>query len=168
MKQLTLVRHAHAEKQDAELEDFERRLDKRGRREAEEMAALARALDLDPDHLLASPAVRTVSTAKEFARALGYPLPRIRHDDRLYLARRATLAGIVAALPDSVRHVLVVGHNPGISELAAWLADDPALGDFPTAALCTLRAPTPRWGELGRGACERVRWRWPGDAPTRA
>jgi phosphohistidine phosphatase len=163
MKLVTLLRHAHAEKEDPDIPDFERRLDKRGRREAERMAARAHALKLRPDHLLASPAARTLSTASEFARALGIPLPRVHLDERLYLARRATLAAVLGALPESAQHVLLVGHNPGISDLARWLSDDAALGEFPTATLCTLSADVERWEALGRGSCRRVGLRWPDD-----
>src|ERR1700694_2658666 len=139
MKLVTIVRHAHAEKHDADVEDFERRLDKRGRGEAEQMADLAHALGVRPDYVVSSPAVRAISTAKEFARALGFPLPRIRHDDRISLAERSTLATILRAAPATARHVLLVGHNPGVSRLVAWLTADDGDSDLPTAALCTLR-----------------------------
>jgi phosphohistidine phosphatase len=163
MKLVTIVRHAHAEKHDGDVEDFERRLDKRGRREAEQMADLAHALGLRPDHVVSSPAVRAISTAKEFARSLGFPLKRIRHDDRIYLAERATLATILRSTPASARHVLLVGHNPGISRLVAWLTGDDGGGELPTAALCTLGASIERWSELDGGLFEKVRLRWPDD-----
>jgi len=166
MKQLTIVRHAHAEKHEADIEDFERRLDKRGRREAEQMAELAHALAIRPDYLLASPAVRAISTAKEFARALGFPLPKIRHDDRIYLAERAVLVTILRAVPPSARHVLIVGHNPGLSRLVAWLTDDDAAGELPTAALVTLKGDLERWDELAAGCLARVRLRWPDDGAS--
>ncbi|MBS0395544.1 MAG: histidine phosphatase family protein [Proteobacteria bacterium] len=167
MKHLTLVRHAHAEKHDSDIEDFERRLDKRGRREAEAMAELAHALGLHPDHIVTSPSVRTVSTAKEFARALGFPLQRIRHDDRIYLAERSMLVTILRSTPASCRHVLLVGHNPGVSRLARWLTDDEALGDLVPAAVCALRADLDRWADLDAGLFERVALRYPDDGGPR-
>ena len=168
MKSLTIVRHAHAEKHDADVDDFERRLDKRGRHEAEKMAELAHALGVHPDHVISSPAMRAISTAKEFARALALPLPKIRHDDRVYLAELATLVTILRALPDSVRHVLLVGHNPGLSRLVTWLGGDPAIGDLPTAALCTLKADIEHWADLDAGRFDAVRLRWPDDGgPSR-
>jgi phosphohistidine phosphatase len=168
MKHVTIVRHAHAEKHEADIDDFERRLDKRGRGEAERMAELAHALGLRPDHIVTSPAVRTVSTAKEFARALGYPLPKIRHDDRIYLAERAALVTILRAVPAACRHVLLVGHNPGLSRLAKWLTDDATIGDLPPAAVCALRANIDRWAAVDAGRFARVALRWPDDGgPSR-
>lgn len=167
MKHVTIVRHAHAEKHEADIEDFERRLDKRGRREAEQMSELAHAIGLRPDHVVTSPAVRTVSTAKEFARACGFPLQKIRHDDRIYLADRAALVTILKAVPPACRHVLLVGHNPGLSRLAKWLTDDDTIGDLPPAAVCALRADIDRWADVEAGLFERVALRWPDDGGAR-
>jgi phosphohistidine phosphatase len=168
MKSVTIVRHAHAEKHDSDVDDFERRLDKRGRREAEEMSELAHALGVRPDYVLSSPAIRAISTAKEFARSLGLPLPKIRHDDRIYLAERTTLVAILRSVPDSVRHVLLVGHNPGLTRLVGWLSGDDQAGELPTAAMCTLKAGIDHWRDLDAGRFETVRLRWPEDGgPSR-
>jgi phosphohistidine phosphatase len=164
MKQITIVRHAHAERHHADGEDFERGLDKRGRREAEQMAELSHALGVRPDHIVSSPAVRAISTAKEFARSLGFPLQKIRHDDRIYLADRPTLVTVLQSTPAACRHVLLVGHNPGVSRLAAWLTGDDAIGDLPTAAVCTLKGAIDGWSALGAGVFETLRLRSPDDA----
>ena len=163
MKQLTIVRHAHAEKRAQDAEDFERQLDKRGRREAEQMAELGHALGVRADYIVSSPAARAISTAKEFARALGYPLPRIRHDDRIYMAGVATLVTVVRSIPQASRHALLFGHNPGVSRLVGWLSGSAARGDLSTAALCTLRTDLERWHDVAAGRFEVVRLRWPGD-----
>jgi phosphohistidine phosphatase len=167
MKQVTIVRHAHAEKHGADIEDFERRLDKRGRKEAEQMAELAHALGVRADYIVSSPAVRAISTAKEFARSLGYPLQKIRHDDRIYLGERTTLVAILRATPASCRHALIFGHNPGMSRLAAWLAGDDTIGELPPAALCTVKADIDAWAEIAAGVFEKVRLRWPEDGGPR-
>jgi phosphohistidine phosphatase len=163
MKLVTIVRHAHAEKHDGDVEDFERRLDKRGRREAESMAELAHALGVRADHIVSSPAVRAISTAKEFARSLSFPLPKIRHDDRIYMAERAALVSILRATPAAYRHVLIFGHNPGLSRLAGWLSGDETIGELPTAAMCTLKTSVERWDAIGQDDFEKVRLRWPED-----
>ena len=167
MKLVTIVRHAHAEKHDTDIDDFERRLDKRGRHEAEQMAELAHALALRPDHIVTSPAVRTVSTAKEFARALGFALPKIRYDDRIYLAERNMLVTILRAVPATRRHVLMVGHNPGISRLARFLSGDESLADLAPAAVCALAAEIDRWEDVEAGAFKLRTLRWPDDGGPR-
>lgn len=161
VRRLTIVRHAHAEAQGREIEDFERRLDKRGRREAHAIAARARELGFVPDHLISSPADRAIETARELAKALDFPLHRIRHDDRAYLAEREQLVAILRAAPPAAEHVLLVGHNPGLSRLAAWVADDTTFGELPTAALVSLRGELERWHDLYAGALTRVAFETP-------
>jgi phosphohistidine phosphatase len=119
------------------------------------MARRAEELGLVPDHLIASPADRASATAREFAKALGFPLPRIRHDDRVYLAEPAQLVEILRSVPDQVRRVMLVGHNPGISELAEWLTGED-LGHLPTAGLYAARGHVARWAQLEAGALERL------------
>lgn len=160
MRELVIVRHAHAHGHEPGLEDFERRLDRRGRGEAEAMATKARQLGLVPEHVITSPADRAVATAREFARTLDFPLPRIRHDDRVYLAERNTLVEILRGLPDSLGRVLLVGHNPGLSELADWLTGDD-VGQLPTAAVFAVRIDAGGWRELQRDTCERIAYEWP-------
>jgi phosphohistidine phosphatase len=155
VRRVVLVRHAHAHAVEPGLEDFERRLDKRGRREAEAMARRAHELELVPDHLIASPADRALETAREFAKALGFPLPRIRHDDRVYLAEPAQLVAILRSVPNDVRTVMLVGHNPGISRLAEWLTGDD-VGDLPTAAIYAASGELDRWHDLARDTFERT------------
>lgn len=161
LRQLTLVRHAHAQPHDRDLEDFERRLDKRGRHEARDIAARARDLGLRPDHLISSPADRAIETARELAKALKFPLHRIRHDDRVYLAEPEQLVAILRAAPPTARHVLLVGHNPGLSRLAAWVTNDESFGELPTAALVSARGKLDRWHDLYAGSLERVCYETP-------
>ncbi len=148
MRQLTLFRHAHAERPSDDVEDFERALDKRGRREAKHMARHLAELGWRPDHLITSPALRTVQTAKLLAHALNFELPRIRHDDRVYLAEADTLLAIVRSVPANVHHVLLVGHNPGLSTLAGRLSADAEPGELPTAAAYSLRFADHDWSRL--------------------
>lgn len=161
LRRLTIVRHAHAAPHDGSVEDFERRLDERGRREARAIAERARALQLRPDHLIASPADRALETARELAKALSFPLHRIRHDDRVYLAEHGQLVAILRNAPATSEHVLIVGHNPGLSRLAAWLTDDDSAGELPTAGLVCVQGALERWHDLQPGRLERVHFETP-------
>jgi phosphohistidine phosphatase len=124
------------------------------------MAALAAEAGLLPDHLLTSPADRARETAHEFAKAFGFPLPRIRHDDRAYLAERPQLVAILRGAPDAARRVLLVGHNPGLSELAEWLTGED-VGNLPTASVYVAAGALERWSDLSHGAFGRTRYDWP-------
>src|SRR5882724_7865903 len=110
MKLVTIVRHAHAVAEAPGGMDFRRRLDAQGKQEAREMATLARATGLRPDRLLASPAARTLATARVFAAALEIPARRIERVAAIYGGELDTLTDLLRALPASVSHALLVGH----------------------------------------------------------
>lgn len=156
MKRLTLVRHAKSDWGDPALEDFERPLNARGERDAPEMARRCAAAGLKPTLIVTSPAVRAVATARAFAREFGYPLRRIRHADEAYLATPGTLLEVVRRNGGRASHVMLFGHNPGISQFAARLSGDDDLGELPTAAVASYRIDLADWSGLEPGAAERV------------
>ena len=149
MLQLTLVRHAKAAPAARPGADFPRQLDARGRREAASMALRAQQLGLRPDFLFASPAARTLETAEAFARALAIAPARRNFDERLYLADRDTLLELVRTAPRDCRHAMLVGHNPGISRLAAGLAGDEDTAELPTAGLYGVGFDGQSWRDIG-------------------
>lgn len=161
MKRLTLVRHAKSDWRDGRLEDFERPLNGRGNRDAPEMARRAVDAGLSPTLIISSPAVRALSTAKAFAGAFRYPAKRIRHADDAYLASPGTLLEIVRRLGGKAGHVMLFGHNPGISEFAVLLSGDDSLRDLPTAAMVSLKVDVKDWADLEPGRAERVLYDYP-------
>ncbi len=160
---LTLVRHAQAEPLTAGADDAARALDRKGHADAAEMARRCLDVRLIPDLLVASTALRTRQTADAFARVLELEPGRVRHEARLYLARPAQLLAVVREFGASLPHVMLVGHNPGISEFAQALAPGAALGDFDTAATCMLTLDAPAWTDAGTCAVYEVRY----DTPRR-
>ena len=157
MKRLTLVRHAKADRSDASLEDFERPLTKRGLKDAADMATRVHRAGLKPTLIISSPAVRALATAKIFARELGYPASRIWHDNRAYLAAPSTLADLLRERGGRAGHIMLFGHNPGISQLAARLAGDGPHADMPTCAVLALSLAVGAWTEL-ESAPATVAW----------
>ena len=159
MHLLHLLRHAKSSWKD-DVEDRERPLNRRGREAArlvgQHLPATAGAIDL----VLCSSAVRTRETL-DLVLAGFTPRPRCVIEDGLYLADRDELIERLQQLAESHVNVLVIGHNPGLHELAVALAepDSPRVraltsGKFPTAARVSLCVAT-RWAALG-GARHRL------------
>ncbi|HZR37275.1 MAG TPA: histidine phosphatase family protein [Nevskia sp.] len=160
IRRLTLVRHAKSSWDYAELSDFERPLNTRGRRDAPAMARrLAPELER-PLRLVSSPALRAITTAHAFAEALGVAHTAIRVEPRIYDATRGTLFGLVQELDDVDTHVLLFGHNPGFSELAQLLAPC-SFGEMPTCAVATLAFELAHWRELQPHAGTLLRYDYP-------
>lgn len=157
MRQLLLLRHAKASRDDPDLSDHERPLTKRGVKDAATMRRLMRELGLQPDVVLVSPAKRAQQTLAGLEPFDDTPI--VETLDGLYMAGPGQILQILQTLPDTARSVLVIGHNPGLHELALLLADKaeawrrvPELArmaeKFPTAALAEFQV-SGSWQDLG-------------------
>jgi phosphohistidine phosphatase len=141
MQTLSLLRHAKSSWDDATLPDHERPLAPRGRRDAKRIADHLRKLGREPDLVLCSTAVRARETLELVRPA--FQESTVALEDELYAASAAKLLARIRFVPDAVTSVMLIGHNPGLQELALVLA---SAGDelerleekFPTAALATL------------------------------
>jgi phosphohistidine phosphatase len=173
MRQLLLFRHAKSSWDDARLKDHARPLNERGRRAAAAMAAQMRNLDLTPDVVLVSSARRTLQTLEPMQPMDGSPVIEVMDD--LYLAPWPALLDVLRKVPPTARSAMVIGHNPGLHDLALALLGPAgsALGaaaaqrlaaGFPTGTLAefTLAAT---WRDLGEGGGRLVRFLTPRDLP---
>ena len=150
MRRLILFRHAKSA-HPAGVEDHERPLDARGRADAPRMGAYLAGEALLPDLVLVSSARRTQETSALAGEALG-PL-EARTEPRIYEAPAERLLGVVRETPDAVRTLMLVGHNPGMEDLARTLI---GFGDryafarmsrkFPTAAIAVIDLDAESWG----------------------
>lgn len=148
-KRLSLVRHANAE-QDADVRDFERPLSRKGQGEALEMARRFHARGLIPDLILVSAAVRTRETAETFARVLGVAPRLLQADDSLYLADGEHILATIRAVGPRVTHLMLIGHNPGISAAAISLAPESINNDLPTCGTLTMNVSCTKWSLIDR------------------
>ena len=116
-----------------------------------------------PALVLCSPSTRTRETLEWVGSGIK-PAPKIVFDDRLYLADARLMRDVLRELPESVGAVLIVGHNPGMHELAARLVkDSTTLTDgFQTAGLAMIEIPDP-WQRLPWRESKLVLYRTPKD-----
>jgi phosphohistidine phosphatase len=166
VRELHLLRHAKSSWDDPRRPDDERPLTKRGRRAAKAMGRLLRDQRIDPRLILCSPAVRARETLERIE-----PMLRgrtVRVEPALYGADVGTLLKVIGTVPDGVGSLLVIGHNPGLQDLALHLArrspvvDDLAM-KFPTAALATLAVADQGWPALQPHGADLVRFVRPRD-----
>jgi len=130
-KTLYIARHAKSSWDDMTLSDFERPLNKRGERDAPFMAQLLKAKSIQADLILSSPANRAMTTAKFYHETLGGEL---RFDERIYEATAMGLFYLAQEMFEKYNSVMIVGHNPGLTELNDMLCDS-AIYNIPTAAV---------------------------------
>jgi phosphohistidine phosphatase len=159
MKRLYLLRHAKSSWDDPTLADHDRPLSPRGRRAAGVMAEHLRRKRIAPALVLCSPSRRTRQTLTRIAPSLGESAD-VQIRSGLYAASASALLEVLREVPDDVESVMLIGHNPGIQDLALSLAGDGSeiarvRSKFPTAALATLEFRT-SWRELAPGSAELV------------
>ena len=148
MLRLTLVRHAKTEPAVTGQEDWDRILEPRGQRDAPEMARRLKDAHGKPDRVLTSPAIRAITTANIMSRVLNVPAAKIIQDERLYLAAPRRILEVINELGHGAGHLMVVGHNPGISEFADQISGERSIDNMPTCAVYTLEFEIATWSEL--------------------
>ena len=161
MKTLGLFRHAKSDWNDARLRDFDRPLNKRGRKGAEVMGRHINDHGIKWDRVLASPAVRVAQTI-EIATAAAGGAPPINWDRRIYLASSATLIDLLREIEGDPGAVMMVGHNPGLEDLIFDLVPDDGSPlreiveeKFPTATFAVLELAIEKWADAVEG-CARI------------
>jgi phosphohistidine phosphatase len=161
MKRLYILRHAKAAPGEPGQDDQARALTLRGVADAEAMAHYLRKNGARIDRVLVSTSARTVQTADLVLRELEMP-PRADYRDALYLAGAGKILAMLQSAPARAEAIMVIGHNPGLEELATMLAREPVRRKererrdvldekFPTAALAVLDFDIARWRELSPG-----------------
>lgn len=158
MKILGLFRHAKSDWHDAVARDFDRPLNRRGRKGAVVMGRHIIEHGCPWQRIIASPAVRAAQTI-ELASADTHLNVPLEWDRRIYLASSATLADVLREQPDSVDRVLMVGHNPGLEDLIFDLVPDAGQSPlrrlveekFPTATFAVMELAINQWCDLEDG-----------------
>jgi phosphohistidine phosphatase len=154
---LTLLRHGQAQRIDSCQEDYERTLTWRGTIEAREMASRLVQRECVPELVLVSPAERTWSTATIVASTCDIDAKQVLCARELYLAEAEVIWSLLRQRNWPAQHVLIVGHNPGLSQLASRLGPAPRRLELPTAGLATAQWHDASWTTLqpeSAGSCD--------------
>jgi phosphohistidine phosphatase len=157
MRELILLRHAHADASASGLSDAERPLSEEGRREAQAAARWLKEQGLVPDRVLVSPAARARETADAVAAEID--LPERIEEAAIYEASPGDLAELADRNRDATR-LLMVGHNPGFEQLAALMHSGQS-GDYrgmPPAGIAVLRLPADAAIEPGVASLAAFWW----------
>ena len=164
MKTIFILRHAKSDSDNPKLNDFERPLNERGVEAAGRIGAYFKSKKYSCDIVLCSSAQRTRETFGLIKPYLHDGMS-LKLDDLLYLAEPKYLVRCLRALSDDVQSAMIIGHNPGLEQLAHSLvakargAEASALqrsleDGFPTCALAVVRSAAETWAGLKPGRCE--------------
>ncbi len=162
MKTIFLLRHAKSDRDDPALKDHDRPLNERGREAAPRIGAYIKSKRYKPDTVLCSTARRTVQTYDLVKDAVGGG-SKVKFEESLYLAEQRHLLERLRWLDDELKSAMIIGHNPGIEQLANALSTSPkdAAAEklhrrmrekFSTCALAVIKVPMKAWRDVKPGS----------------
>ena len=151
MKRLILMRHAKSDWSHPGRSDHDRPLNRRGVKAAPAMGAWLIARGYAPDLALVSSAART----QETFRLSGLTCPAVT-EATLYNARAEAILKAVQGADETARTLIVIGHQPGMQEVANRLLPEWEVDEYPTAKVAILEIPAPTWFELGWGDAKLI------------
>lgn len=146
MKSIYLIRHAKSD-WGVDVDDFDRPLNERGKRDAPMMAKRLRLRKVEIDTFVSSPAKRALKTAKIFADEFGLPHDQIILKPELYLAPAGTFYTVLSGLDDSLKSVAIFSHNNGITEFANSLGVA-MIDNMPTCSVFAFTLDAVNWEQI--------------------
>lgn len=160
MRTLTIIRHAKSSWKDPELKDFERPLNKRGKRDAPLAGKRLKEYNISFDLIVTSPAKRALTTAKVIAVEIGYPKKNLIANQRIYMADVEDLIQVLRKVDNSCKHVAIVGHNPDLTDLANELTGE-TIENIPTCGIVHAKFNIKAWRDLDEGKGKLVLFDYP-------
>jgi len=158
VKQLLLIRHAKTE-QGPFMKDNERKLTDRGHSDCQIMGNRLLQRGFIADKLLVSSATRTMQTAQNLKVFLKWHENQLEVSNNLYLASADFMLNMIAQTPDDYKSIVLIAHNPGITDLFNFLGND-TIDNLPTCGMALFKFDIHSWKFINeyRGKCLWYSW----------
>jgi len=163
MKELFIVRHAKSDWGEEFIRDIDRPLNERGYRDAYFMSKWFLKNKKIPQLILTSPATRALSTALIFARAMEFNMDCFFINENIYESQVKDLISIVNKQNDSVKSIMLFGHNPGLTDLCNKLNDDVFIDNLPTCGIVNLNFEIETWAGVSEKKASMGFFQFPKD-----
>lgn len=159
-KTLILVRHAKSSWKDATLNDIQRPLNKRGGKDAPKMGKHLVKQGIIPDVIFSSPGLRALTTARLLSVELGIKPTEIRIKESLYTFNSYDLLTAIKSLKDKYNKVMIVCHNPAITDLTNYLSGS-QIHNVPTSGVVALKFSINTWDKVSKGKAKLSSFDYP-------
>jgi phosphohistidine phosphatase len=161
MKTIYFIRHAKSSWDDITLDDHDRPLNPRGKRDAPKMANRLASLEVAADGFVSSTAKRAKQTSEAFRRALNISAANCLYDKKLYHAWPEGIENRVKGVSDEWSTVLFFGHNPGYTDLANRIMHNAYIGNVPTCGIIMVEADIDSWADFSLAKARRAGYFYP-------
>ncbi len=148
MKIVYFIRHAKSSWSDLSMRDFDRPLNKRGKRDAPFMAAKLSEFGVKPDAIISSPANRAITTATHFAKALDILPENIIQESAIYEAYARAVLQIIQSQPNDFQTILVFGHNPAFTMIVNMFKGGSHIDNVPTCGIVKVVIDEDKWKDF--------------------
>ena len=152
MREIYFIRHAKSSWSEPHLDDINRKLNNRGKRDAPFMADMTVLHGKKPDMLITSPARRAFDTANVFRKAHQLAKDNLKKDPRMYMASSNTILEVVKELPVEFAVVYLFGHNPGMTTLANYFSKE-YIDNVPTCGILKVKCDIGEWLDIHPSRC---------------
>lgn len=167
MKKLFIVRHAKSSWDFSELDDYDRPLNKRGKKNAPEMGKRLANRHIKPDILITSPAKRAAATARRIAEEISFPIKDIQKQPLLYFSSISKMISVLNDVNDDIGTLMIFGHNPGLTDLTNILSGSD-IYNIPTCGIAEIDFNVSSWNEIGKDTGKLVSFDYPKKISTNA
>ncbi len=150
------MRHAKSTWEFPELSDHERPLIEKGIKRTEKIIKFLIKKDIKPDIIISSHAVRAYETAKILVERLDFPVKEVMIEEKIYQSNLETLFNVVFGMPDDKSEMIMIGHNPTITNFANYFLSE-YIDYMPTSAIVCVEFDTNKWNEI-TGAKRQTRF----------
>ena len=148
-KTLILVRHAKSSWKDTSLNDIQRPLNKRGNKDAPKMGEHLADQGIKPEVIFSSPGLRALTTARLISVKLDIEPQEIKKIDNLYTFSSSELLDVIRSIKDKYDNIMVVGHNPAITETVNYLSGS-QIDNVPTCGVAVLKFKRDSWKKIDK------------------
>lgn len=146
MKTVSFVRHAKASSDAKYQRDFDREINERGIEKTNFLTQIIKHKQIESELIICSPAIRTRQTANQIIQMLNWNKTQIIFDELLYSGNYQNYLNALYSIDDQISSVMIVGHNPSISEAAYELCRQIEM--MRTSQICHLEFETSKWSEI--------------------
>lgn len=160
MKTIYLNRHAKSSWDSPELSDFDRPLNKRGKRDVPLMGELLSKKVKPPQVIYSSPAKRAITTAEQIAEYFGYEKINIIHDINIYGAGISDIMKIINSTTDEYNIIMLFGHNPTFTMVSNYLSDK-YIDNIPTSGFVQINLNVKSWKEIDNNSGKLILFEYP-------
>lgn len=160
MKKLFIVRHAKSSWSNPDLEDFDRPLNKRGKKAAKEMGKRLALRNNFPDSMITSPAKRAAATAKLIAEEISFSSKKIVSEPTFYEASVSDFMSVLKDVDDNINRLMIFSHNPGLTDLTNYLTGAD-IYNIPTCGIAEIDFDIISWKNLDQNSGRLVSFDYP-------